>query len=108
MFIYPGFPIRTFISLGLSLGALIDLGLLLETSINSYFLGTITATIDNNAEVESVNAWWAYSCGINTWNHDQARRDFRIINMDNQYTGKCLCGNSVANFSGCANLGKSK
>ena len=67
-------------------------------------LGEIIATVENDAAIHSVNAWWAYSCGINTWDNNKPRRDFRLINTDIQYGEKCYCGNSIANNSMCANL----
>ena len=62
--------------------------------------GRITATIDTSRgtpEIEEVNAWWGYSCGINADTNTQ-RKDFRVINVDSP----CKCG--LAYDGNCMNL----
>uniref|UniRef100_A0A914BWJ8 Uncharacterized protein n=1 Tax=Acrobeloides nanus TaxID=290746 RepID=A0A914BWJ8_9BILA len=59
--------------------------------------GLIVATVENDASVHSVNAWYSYSCGRNSWDN-VTRRDFRIANYDDP----CECGIGYAPY--CANL----
>uniref|UniRef100_A0A914CGS3 Uncharacterized protein n=1 Tax=Acrobeloides nanus TaxID=290746 RepID=A0A914CGS3_9BILA len=60
--------------------------------------GKIVATVENDESIHEVNVWWAYSCGVNSWDNNRTRRDFRIVHMDNP----CYCGNNVSNY--CANV----
>jgi len=60
--------------------------------------GTIVATLDDNSIVHSATMWYAYSCGINSFDNDTMRRDYRIAHMDSP----CTCG--VAADDMCTNL----
>jgi PhoPQ-activated pathogenicity-related protein len=60
--------------------------------------GTVSLSIDSKAglpDVEEVNAWFGYSCGVNS-DTGVIRKDFRVINMDSpckcgfSYDGNCL------------------
>eukprot|EP00604_Paraphysomonas_vestita_P002311 CAMPEP_0174818522 /NCGR_PEP_ID=MMETSP1107-20130205/1209_1 /TAXON_ID=36770 /ORGANISM="Paraphysomonas vestita, Strain GFlagA" /LENGTH=486 /DNA_ID=CAMNT_0016030461 /DNA_START=205 /DNA_END=1665 /DNA_ORIENTATION=- len=57
--------------------------------------GELVATLDNNNKVHSAYVWWAYSCGINSWD-GVYRRDFRIAHLDNP----CSCGAYVDGYCG--------
>lgn len=57
--------------------------------------GEIVATVDNNNKVHSAYVWWAYSCGVNSWD-GVFRRDFRIAHLDNP----CTCGALVDGYCG--------
>lgn len=50
--------------------------------------GEIVAIMEDSVEAVEVNVWYAYSCGINSWDGGKLRRDFRITNLDNP----CTCG----------------
>jgi len=56
--------------------------------------GAIEVTVDNNNVVHSATAWFAYSCGVNTWDNNKFRRDFRIAHLDNP----CSCGLYAAGY----------
>jgi len=58
--------------------------------------GEIVATVENNAVVHSANVWWAYSCGVNAWDDNTFRRDFRVAHLDNP----CTCGAYAGGYCG--------
>jgi PhoPQ-activated pathogenicity-related protein len=60
--------------------------------------GEIIATVDNNGVVHEANVWWAYSCGVNAWDNNINRRDWRVAHLDQP----CTCGLSADGY--CANL----
>lgn len=61
--------------------------------------GEIVATLDEHGIVHSATSWYAQSCGVNAWDNDTNRRDFRIAHLDQP----CTCG--APGISGyCANL----
>jgi len=60
--------------------------------------GEIVATLDNNGVVHEANVWWAYSCGVNAWDNNVNRRDWRVAHLDQP----CTCGLSADGY--CANL----
>lgn len=60
--------------------------------------GEIVATLDEHGVVHEANVWWAYSCGVNAFDNNIYRRDFRIASMDSP----CTCG--VAYDGYCSNF----
>ncbi|RYY85757.1 hypothetical protein EON63_06915 [archaeon] len=48
--------------------------------------------------MRSANVWWAYSCGVNAWDNNKFRRDYRVAHLDNP----CSCGPLLEGY--CANL----
>lgn len=59
--------------------------------------GAITATLNEHGVVHEANVWWAYSCGVNSFD-GKFRRDYRVAHIDNP----CTCGLSAEGY--CANL----
>jgi len=60
--------------------------------------GEITATVGRDGIVHSANVWWAYSCGVNAWDNNKFRRDYRVAHLD----APCTCGLGADGY--CANL----
>jgi len=60
--------------------------------------GEIVATLDADSVVHSATMWYAYSCGVNAWDNNTFRREFRIADMD----VPCTCGIGYDGY--CANL----
>jgi len=60
--------------------------------------GEITATLDHVGIVHSAYVWWGYSCGVNAWDNNKFRRDFRVAHLDNP----CTCGIYAEGY--CSNL----
>jgi len=75
-----------------AIGAWIQ-NLLLEENIPEFSwtiseeTGEIVATIQDLSPVHEVNVWWAYSCGVNSFD-GKFRRDFRVAHLDYP----CTCG----------------
>jgi len=59
--------------------------------------GEIVATVENG-RVHSAQVWWANSCGQNSFDNNQKRRDYRVAHLDNP----CACGVFASGM--CANL----
>jgi len=57
----------------------------------------ISSLTDEHGIVHEANVWWAYSCGVNTFD-GVYRRDYRVAHLDNP----CSCGLYAAGY--CANL----
>ena len=60
--------------------------------------GEITATVGKLDVVHSAYVWWAYSCGVNAWDNNKFRRDYRVAHIDEP----CTCGIGADGY--CANL----
>lgn len=60
--------------------------------------GEIVATLGKEGKVHSATLWYAYSCGVNAWDNNVYRRDYRVAHMDNP----CSCGLAAGGY--CANL----
>jgi hypothetical protein len=60
--------------------------------------GEIVATLNSAGKVFEANVWWAYSCGVNHWDSETKRRDFRVAHLDNP----CSCGVFAQGY--CTNL----
>lgn len=60
--------------------------------------GSITATVNRDGVVHEANVWFASSCGVNHWDNDTLRRDYRIAHLDNP----CTCGIFAEGY--CVNL----
>jgi len=60
--------------------------------------GEVVATLDDNSIVHSATLWYSYSCGINAWDNNTYRRDWRVAHMD----APCSCGIGAEGY--CANL----
>jgi PhoPQ-activated pathogenicity-related protein len=60
--------------------------------------GEIVATVGRKGLVHEASVWWAYSCGVNHWDNDIKRRDFRVAHLDNP----CECGPYASGL--CINL----
>lgn len=60
--------------------------------------GDIVVTLDDVGKVHEVNMWYAQSCGVNHWDGDKNRRDFRVAHLDDP----CSCGPLASGY--CTNL----
>lgn len=61
--------------------------------------GEIVATVDHSVDrVHKASVFYAYSCGVNAWDNNKFRRDFRVVHLDSP----CTCGPEADGY--CTNL----